>query len=95
MYLENKVINLEKELSKSSNMSETLLTEHERTQAELENLYDYIADGAILRSKARWYKEGEKNTKYFLPLEKGNKTKSCIRKLIIDMIVLRSQIKLL
>ena len=65
-------------------MSETLLTEHERIQAELENLYDYIADGAILRSKTRWYEEGEKNTKYFLSLGKGNKSKSCIRKLIID-----------
>ena len=72
MYLENKVINVEKELAKSSNMSEALLTEHERTQEELENLYDYIADGAILRSKARWYQEGKKNTKYFLSLEKGN-----------------------
>ena len=84
LYLENKVINLEKKLSKSTNMSETLLTEHKRTQAELENLYDYIADGAILRSKARWYEEGEKNTKYFLSLETSNKSKSCIRKLIID-----------
>ena len=46
-------------------MSEALLTEHERTQAELENLYDYIADGAILKSKAMWYEEGEKTTKYF------------------------------
>ena len=60
LYLENKVINLEKELAKSSNMSEALLTKHERTQAELENFYDYIADGAILRSKARWDEEGEK-----------------------------------
>ena len=42
-------------------MSEALLKEHERTQAELENLYDHIADGAILRSKTRWYEEGEKN----------------------------------
>ena len=65
-------------------MSEALLTEHERTQAELENLYDYIADGAILRSKARWYEEGEKNTKYFLSLEKGNKSKSCICRSISD-----------
>ena len=55
-----------------------------RTQAELENLYDYIADGAILRFKARWYEEGEKYTKYFLSLEKGNKSKSCIRRLIND-----------
>ena len=84
LYLENKAINLEKELAQSSNMSEALLTEHEGTQAELENLYDYTADGAILRSKARWYEEGEKNTKYFLSLEKGNKSKSCIRRLIID-----------
>ena len=60
LYLENKVINLEKELAKSSNMSEALLTKRERTQAELGNFYDYIADGAILRSKARWYEEGEK-----------------------------------
>ena len=44
-------------------MSEALLTEHERTQAELENLYDYITEGAFLRSKARWYEEGEKNTR--------------------------------
>ena len=65
MYLENKVINVEKELAKSSNTSEALLTEHERTQTELENLYDYIADGAILRSKASWYEEGKKNSKYF------------------------------
>ena len=60
------------------------MTEHERTQEELENLYNYIADGAILRSKARWYEEGEKNTKYFLSSEKGNRSKSCIRRLIID-----------
>ena len=73
LYLENKVKNLEKELANSSNMSEALLTEYEITQAELGNLYDYIADGAMLRSKARWYGEREKNTKYFLSLEKGNK----------------------
>ena len=26
--------------------------------------------GTIIRSKSRWYNEGEKNTKYFLNLEK-------------------------
>ena len=31
---------------------------------------EYRTKGAILRSKSRWYNEGEKNTKYFLNLEK-------------------------
>ena len=30
----------------------------------------------------KWYEEGEKNTQYFFSLEKRNKTKSHIRKLI-------------
>ena len=33
---------------------------------ELEDLYDYITDGAILKSKVNWYEQGEKSTKYFL-----------------------------
>ena len=35
-----------------------------------------------MRSHATWYEKGEKSTKYFLNLEKRNKTKSHIRKLI-------------
>ena len=48
----------------------------------MEKINDYIASGAIIRSKVRWYEEGEKNTSYFLSLEKRNKAKSCIRKII-------------
>ena len=33
-------------------------------------------------SHATWYEKGEKSTKYFLNLEKQNKTKSHVRKLI-------------
>ena len=36
---------------------------------ELENIIEYKTKGAIIRSKARWYNEGEKNNKYFLNLE--------------------------
>ena len=54
----------------------------ENTKAELEQIHNHIANGIILRSKERWYEEGEKNNKYFLALEKPNKTKSHIRKLI-------------
>ena len=38
--------------------------------------------GAITRSKAKWVEEGEKNTKYFLNLEKRNFNNKYIRKLI-------------
>ena len=36
----------------------------------------------FLGQKFRWYEEGEKNTSYFLSLEKRNKAKSHIRKII-------------
>ena len=42
----------------------------------LENLNQYKTQGVILRSKAKWYEEGEKSTKYFLHLEKMNYTKN-------------------
>ena len=51
-------------------------------QAEYDQLYDYITQGAIVRSRATWYEKGEKNNKYFLNLEKSNKNKSCLRKVL-------------
>ena len=36
----------------------------------MEKIIELRTKGAILRSKIRWYNEGEKNTKYFLNLEK-------------------------
>ena len=38
-------------------------------KTEYDLLYDYIAQGAIVRSRARWYEQGEKSSKYFLNLE--------------------------
>ena len=51
-------------------------------QAEYIQLYDYITQGAILRSRATWYKKGKKNNRYFLQLEKSNENKSCLRKIL-------------
>ena len=34
-----------------------------------------------MRTKARWYEEGEKASKYFLSLEKRSKVEACIRRL--------------
>ena len=44
--------------------------------------FDYIAKGAIIRSRANWYEKGEKSNKYFLGLESHRGTKSCIRKVL-------------
>ena len=41
----------------------------QKTKA-LEKIIEYRTRGAILRAKCRWYNEGEKNSKYFLSLEK-------------------------
>ena len=45
--------------------------ELECLQAECDDLYDYITQGAIIRSRANLYEKGEKNNKYFLNLEKN------------------------
>jgi len=50
-------------------------------QTEYDRHYEYIAQGAIIRSRANWYEQGEKNNKYFLNLENAKKKKSYVRKL--------------
>ena len=56
--------------------------ELECLQAEYDDLYDYITQGAIIRSRANWYEKGEKNNKYFFNLEKSNKKKGCVRNIV-------------
>ena len=46
---------------------------------EYDSLYEEMAKGAIIRSKATWYEKGEKSNKYFLNLENDRKTKSSVR----------------
>ena len=38
----------------------------------LEQEYESIKQGIIVRSRANWVEKGEKNNKYFLNLEKAN-----------------------
>ena len=51
---------------------------------QLEKIAQYQTRGAILRSKARWYNEGEKNTKYFLNMQKRHFNKKTIKQLKSD-----------
>ena len=56
--------------------------EYLEAKGEWEKLVRKKTNGIILRSKAKWSEEGEKNTKYFLNLEKRKYNQKCIKKLI-------------
>ena len=51
-----------------------------RTEYDLQ--YEYIAQGAIIRSRARWHEYGEKSNKFFLNLESSRSKKSNIRMIL-------------
>ena len=70
------------EISLSTNSNEMLLEEYYKYKNELESIYNFITEGIILWSKASWYEHGEKCSKYFLNLDKRNKAKSHLRKII-------------
>ena len=54
--------------------------ELEMLKMEYDSIYEHIAKGAIIRSKATWYEKGEKSNKYFLNLETHKKAKSSVHK---------------
>ena len=56
----------------------------EKKQRELEQIIGHKTKGAILRSKCRLYNDGEKNTNYFLNLEKRHYKNGVISQLKID-----------
>lgn len=61
---------------KESNYSYQIVTERGFTlKTELVNIFENRTKGAIIRSKSQWYNEGEKNSRYFINLEKGNVSK--------------------
>ena len=51
---------------------------YEATKSELEDKMSERIQGVMFRSKAKWYEEGEKSTKYFYSLEKARyNAKTC------------------
>ena len=70
-------LKLEKDLYEYQNqlhndMSVANIDKYYFVKEELEKVEEMETKGAILRSKVRWSEGGEKNTKYFLNLEKKN-----------------------
>ena len=57
----------------------SILKEYEDSKHPLEELYDNITNGLIIRSKVEWYEKGEKSNAYFFNLEKRNKAKTHVK----------------
>ena len=73
---------------KLRNLEEKRITSMDKTQIEheidmvktyIEDIINYLTLGAIIRSKTKWYEEGEK--RYFLNMEKRNFNKKVIKRL--------------
>ena len=85
--LEKNLIRLEQNLNEGQNLNDYNQTK--QTLVEMEN--DEIK-GMIIRSKVKWYEEGEKSTKYFLGLERRNAIRKNMKKLeLCDGTILRNQ----
>ena len=78
-----KKLNSLAELADSDPSADNLIN-LEATKIELEVINYTKTQGSILRSKAQWVEAGEKNTKYFLNLEKRNFETKHITKLKIN-----------
>ena len=50
--------------------SESLHSQLENLERELNNILDFETRGLIIRSRTRWKEKGEKGSKYFCNLEK-------------------------
>ena len=85
--LEQGIAKLEEELDKrnhSDTQTSDLEEEINKQKLELEKIIEDRTKGAILRSKTKWYYEGEKNTKYFLNLKKRHYKQSTIGQINIS-----------
>lgn len=65
-----------------NNPSEENITKLDEARSEYEALYDYIIQGKVIRSRANWYEQGEKNSKYFLNPETSKTKRTSVCRLI-------------
>ena len=83
--LYKEISSLEKELDENTALSYTqkalLQSKLDNLRSEMEEIIEYRTKGAMLRSRTRWHNEGEKNTKYFLNLEKRHYRQGTISRL--------------
>ena len=85
---EKRIKDLEKEinyLESVTDVEENINYEKlETLKTELRQHYEKKTEGIMTRAKARWLKDGEKNSKYFLNMEKRNYINKSITSLITE-----------
>ena len=76
-----KIETIQKSIENIENLpsSQINMTAKKKLEKELDKLQDKAAKGAQIRSKAQLINEGERNTKFFLGLEKTNQSKNTIK----------------
>ena len=72
------------DLINSGNQNQDIMDQFSITKSELEKIECHRARGAMLRSKVQWIEDGEKNTSYFLRLERQNYCNKLITQLNVD-----------
>ena len=80
--LNDRYLELFNEVHSQENVEEVVLNEFNNVKNELESIEKNRSRGIILRSKIQWAEEGEKNTSFFLRLEKSNYCNKHIEQLI-------------
>ena len=71
---------LEKEINNKP--TDDILQKYNEAKRYIEEYNNEKAKGVLIRAKVDWAEHGERNTKFFLNLEKRNYDMKCITKLI-------------
>ena len=79
-----KMKNLENEVSLLEQNLFCNYDQYQLKKKQLEECYDKVTEGILIRSRVQCYEYGEKSTKYFLSQEQKNKRKSNIRKILLE-----------
>ena len=77
--LEKQLIEIDNQLNVST--TEYVQEKYESVKKELREIDKVKTDGLIVRSKIKYFEEGEKSTAFFFSLEKANSKKRNITKL--------------
>ncbi|KAL9989282.1 hypothetical protein ACROYT_G003815 [Oculina patagonica] len=80
VFLQKKINELFTKAEKNRN-NRPIICELNSTRARLEKIMALKTRGTIIRSRARWHEQGERNNKYFLNLEKRNHSRKLVSKL--------------